>query len=77
MGNQKRVPGNLPLAPQAMENPKAVDVTAYIDDDSGIYVGVRVSRELHRRIMAEKGRRQDKVTCATLVAEALVEKYII
>lgn len=90
MSKQNRVSGNLPHvevtltsknppdgALVAMERPKAVDVNAYIDNENGIYIGVRVTRELHKIIMAEKGNRQDKVTIQELAAEALVEKYML
>ena len=61
---------------RVMVKPKQIDVEAYIDNENGIYIGVRVVRELHGIIMAEKGRRGDRVTMAELAVEALVEKFV-
>lgn len=63
-------------SPQTMEKPRVVDVNAYIDSNNGIYVGARIVRELHSRIMAEKGARQDRITMEELITEALIEKFI-
>lgn len=61
---------------KTMERVRVVDVGVYVDNENGIYVGARVTRELHSAIMAEKGRRQDRANLGDLVAEALVEKFI-
>lgn len=70
--NAKKIKQN---ATVAMVQPRTIDAQAYIDDNDGIYVGVRVTRALHGRLMAEKSARGGCTTLGELVAEALVIQF--
>lgn len=60
---------------ERMVVPQKINVEAYIDENDGIYVGARVSRTLHSRLMEEKAKSQDRVTLQEIVVNAIVSTY--